>query len=567
VVAAELLGPFWLTGGVVYIAFVLLSMCWPQRRVVLAGAAVGSVVVGSHLLSDLARQQPWMIIAHCSLWVVALWITAVLTLRRGKAEGQAARFFDRSLDLLVLFSIDGFMKRVNPAFEQALGYTSRELLARPYLELVHPDDRDTVAAEVASLSAGTPTVGFECRLRHKDGSDRLISWTCSRLPAESLVYADGRDISERKRAEEALQKSERFVARIVQATPALVMVFDLLEAKYVYANHPAAQFFGLRPDEFESTGIRFFEERVHQDDIPKIAQGPERLASVRDNEVIESEHRMKRADGQWRWLHIRDVVFARTDNGAPRQMLCVAVDTTERHLADQALKESEVQQRRGEVELRALTTRLISVQEEERRRLARELHDNLGQKVSSIAIETAALAKQSSVALDRVREHLATLPEALGDLAEEIRVISHQLHPAILDNVGLVAALETECEVFSRRERISMRLRSENIPPSLPDDVSLCLYRIAQECLSNIARHAHARQGSVTLTGVEDSILLAIADSGVGFDPSEAGSKGGLGIVSMGERVRLVGGKISVTSRPGQGTEIEVEVPLAGEVS
>lgn len=212
--------------------------------------------------------------------------------------------------------------------------------------------------------------------------------------------------------------------------------------------------------------------------------------------------------------------------------------------------------------LQDLTARLISAQEEERRHLARELHDDLNQRLAALSIEAGKLARRLPAPTDLIREKLGFFEEQIGNLSDAVHRLSHQLHPAVLDDLGLVAALNAECLGFGEREGVPVTFMHRDLPDLSGRDVSLCLFRIAQESLHNIAKHARATEVSVTLTGTENGILLSIRDSGVGFDPEQVRGRGGLGLASMEERVRQVQGVLSVRSQPAEGTEVEVRVPL-----
>jgi len=145
-----------------------------------------------------------------------------------------------------------------------------------------------------------------------------------------------------------------------------------------------------------------------------------------------------------------------------------------------------------------------------------------------------------------------------------VHALSRQLHPSILDDLGLVEALRSECASFSRREEIAVDYRPEKVPADLPMDIALCVYRVAQEALRNVAKHAGVNEAAVTLVAAGSELLLHIQDKGAGFDMESARSQPGLGLSSMAERVRLIEGKFSITSAPARGTTIEVSVPLAG---
>jgi signal transduction histidine kinase len=155
------------------------------------------------------------------------------------------------------------------------------------------------------------------------------------------------------------------------------------------------------------------------------------------------------------------------------------------------------------------------------------------------------------------------MKEQMVKLSADVHDISRQLHPAILDDLGLVDAIKSECASFSKREGISVRFEPTNIPEVIPKDAALCIYRIMQESLRNIAKHARVEEAEILLTGTGDGIQLCVKDNGIGFDPADIQGKGGLGLASMEERVRLIQGQFSIQSQPGQGTTIELRAPLS----
>ena len=214
-------------------------------------------------------------------------------------------------------------------------------------------------------------------------------------------------------------------------------------------------------------------------------------------------------------------------------------------------------------ELQALTARLLSLQEAGNRDLARELHDDLSQKLAALGMEVSTLLRPSGKPADSFSERVRTLSGRINGLAQGVHAMSRRLHPAVLDELGLAAALNEECVAFS--EQVPTRFESTSVPRSLPEDVSLCLYRVAQESLRNIAKHAMAVSVRVVLAGRKDGIALRVEDTGDGFDPNEAKGKGGLGLISMEERVRLLNGKFTIHSQPGKGTTVEVFLPLRRE--
>jgi signal transduction histidine kinase len=229
--------------------------------------------------------------------------------------------------------------------------------------------------------------------------------------------------------------------------------------------------------------------------------------------------------------------------------------------------EAKVQVRYQEVEearrqLTNLPAMLVQVHETERRLLARELHDDLTQELVALSMEAAELSKASLESPDVIHARIRDLGQKIGRLADDVHLLSRQLHPAILDDLGLEAALREECLSAAQRLGIAVRFKAEDVPRTLPADTALCLLRVAQESLRNIGKHAGAKEVRVLLARHKTDLVLLVEDIGNGFDIEQAREKRGLGLLSMEERVRLVNGNFEIRSQPGKGTEVEVHVPL-----
>lgn len=237
-------------------------------------------------------------------------------------------------------------------------------------------------------------------------------------------------------------------------------------------------------------------------------------------------------------------------------------EVVERKRVESALRTSEASLKQKQAELEKLAGKLIAAQEDERRRLARELHDHLSQSLAALALELANVQRGSDGEPAKLRSGLRHIEGSVHKLADDIHDMSRLLHPSILDDLGLEAAVRADCARFSERERIAVRVDSHDVPAKLPPDVALSLYRITQESLHNVAKHAGARRATVTILGEEDAVRLIVEDSGVGFDSDRVKDKSGLGLISMSERVRLLEGTLEVRSEPGFGTRIEVTAPI-----
>jgi signal transduction histidine kinase len=246
-------------------------------------------------------------------------------------------------------------------------------------------------------------------------------------------------------------------------------------------------------------------------------------------------------------------------------LLVIVRDVTELKRAEEALRRNEEALRRSHARIEDLAGRLIAAQEDERRHIARELHDDLNQQVAALAIGISRLKRQFPDAGAAVQEQIARLREKTDWLSERIRQLSHDLHSSILQHVGLPAALNSYCAEFSDREGITVTLDIRDGVEAVSQDAALCLYRVAQESLRNVARHSGARSAIVALTHVNGAVELRVVDEGVGFDPGQARESRGLGLVSMEERVKLLHGNFVLTTRPGAGTELRAQIPLRQE--
>ena len=227
-----------------------------------------------------------------------------------------------------------------------------------------------------------------------------------------------------------------------------------------------------------------------------------------------------------------------------------------------ARKRADEGLRRHEQELSKLTGRIIYAQEEELRRLSRELHDDLTQRLAALSLDAALIEKQLNPVDPQAVQDLRALRANLIEVADEVHDLSRRLHPSILDDLGLVQAVQAECATFVKKTGIDLSFMPHDFPDSVPQQLALCLYRIIQEGLQNIAKHSRAAAASITLQGISDGIRLLIKDKGIGFDSKVAKHKAGIGLSSTRERVRLVNGTIAIESKPGKGTEIQIFIPL-----
>ncbi|MEG3955483.1 PAS domain S-box protein [Microcoleus sp. herbarium2] len=282
-------------------------------------------------------------IANIVFWAVWARSNASWTLagndRPSSEPDGCDRFFSLSLDLLCVIGFDGYVKRINPAAEKILGYSPGEMVGQLFIEFVHPDDRETTLKEAESLAAGNNTVGFENRWRCRNGSYKWIAWTGTRFWEEELMYGVGRDITEHKQAEAALQESQLFVERIANTSPNLLFVYDESEQRNVYSNREITDTLGYTSAEVENMGSNLLPTIIHPDDLAKFPEYFQHLENAPDGEVVEYEYRVRDRQNFWHWLVSRNIVFSRTEEGKIKQRLGAATDITQRKIAEQALAE------------------------------------------------------------------------------------------------------------------------------------------------------------------------------------------------------------------------------------
>jgi PAS domain S-box-containing protein len=398
-----------------------------------------------------------------------------------------------------------------------------------------------------SLRTGAP-YELDLEMVRPDGATR---WLIGRGEAKRdntgrIVQLRGtvHDITERKQAENAMRESEERFRLVANTAPVLIWMSGT-DKLCTYFNKPWLDFTG-RPLSAELGNG--WAEGVHSEDQQKCLY-IYTLAFDR-REDFRMEYRLRRHDGEYRWI---------LDIGVPRfnpdrsfaGYIGSCLDVTERKLAEEALS--------------TVSRRLIEAQEQERTRIARDLHDDINQRLALLAIELERLKMEIPDSSPEVLRRMDELRKHTSQIAADIQTLSHELHSPRLEYLGIVAAMRGFCQEFGEKQKLEIDFRSYDLPTPLPPDVSLCLFRVLQEASNNAAKHSRARGFAVRLWATLGEVHLTVSDSGVGFDIDAAMKGRGLGLISMQERIRLVNGAISITSKPG-GTTIDARIPLVSEV-
>ena len=369
-----------------------------------------------------------------------------------------------------------------------------------------------------------------------------ISHTAS--DGKKLFTVIVRDITERRQAEEAMRESEERFRLVANTAP--VMIWMAGPDKLCnYFNQPWLEFTG-RPLETELGNG--WSEGVHPEDLKDCLDTYTRAFDLR--EPFKMQYRLRRHDGEYRWL--LDTGMPRINpNGSFVGYIGSCLDVTEAKLAEEALAN--------------MGRKLIEAHEEERTWIARELHDDINQRVALLAVELEQWGQHFPGSQSDVKYHMSHLRQRLFDLGKDIQALSHRLHSSKLDCLGIASAANSFCRELSEQQKVEIDFRHSGVPGSLPKEISLCLFRVLQESLQNAAKHSAVRHFSVALHGTPEEIQLTVSDLGVGFDPQDAVNRQGLGLISMRERLQLVNGELSIKSQPGHGTTVFARVPFVAK--
>lgn len=508
--------------------------------------------IGSGPHSDVPSVQLFLLFAATPFMVLA-----ALVEERKRAEGelreneerlrlaaQAGRMYafdwDMATDVIVR---SGECAHIFSWMDDPMRDIGQQFVAR-----IHPDDREVYGAPDARLTPRNPAYQTSYRLLPPDGS---VIW----LEVNGRAFFDGQgrmlrikgmvaDVTARKQTEEALHRREAELAEAQRLARVGSWQWD-----------PDSDTVTWSDELYRISGRDPKLPAVSYKDHPKLytAESWYRLRraveeALRNGTPYELDVEMVRPDGRTRWVIARGEAH-RDTTGRIAQLHGTVQDITERRGAEEAL--------------RHMSGRLITAHEEERTRIARELHDDLSQRMALLQIGVELFEREEIGLSSKARQKLRNIAEVAKEVSSNIHDLSHQLHPSKLETLGLVASLGGFCREFSEQHHLQLQFVFHNMPEQIPKDLTLCLFRIVQEALRNVVKHSGAAEAEVKLSGQENGIDLCISDSGSGFNPESTTGAASLGLISMRERLRLVGGHMAVESEPSHGTRIHVRVPLA----
>lgn len=487
-------------------------------------------------------------------------------------DALIATLTDRTV---LLLDRDGRITEWSKVAARMFGYGDQEAIGKHIGILFTGDDKAAGLPELELERAACESKAEYRRwyVRH-DGTHFLATGVVAPLHDESgqlIGFANIlRQFADRERREdregrEDLEQFWRTLDTVLSNTPDFTYIFDL-EGRFTYINQALLTLW--QKSLHEAVGKNFFD----LDYPPDLAARLQRqIQQVIDTRLpLRDETPYTGAAGETRdYEYIFVPVF--TAEGGVQAVAGSTRDITDRKRAELGLTE-QVQAfgrelDRTHAELRAVAARVISAQEDERRRMARDLHDDLGQRLAVLEWQLTESRQNLRSDPDLAEALLERLISLSGTISDEVRQLSHRLHPSMLDDLGLMPALRSLSQEFERTFGIPVNLTPlMSDPPSIPLPVATALYRISQEALRNTARHCRGASAHIEVLTAAHEIRLTIRDTGPGFDPEKIrATGGGLGLMSMQERARLVGGDLEVRSSPGAGTELTVVVPLGKE--
>ena len=474
---------------------------------------------------------------------------------RKRAEDRLRLVIDTIPAMVASTLPDGSVDSVNQRWLEYTGWSLEEGQGWGWKAMIHPEDLPRIMEEwPAAVATGKPAE-IESRVRRVDGEYRWFLHRSVPLRDElgNIVkwYSASTDIEDRKRAEDALRRSESQLAEAQRLARVGSWNWDL-RSNIMTWSEELYRIFALHPQKFDPAYETFVMEYIHPEDRDLVRGVHEK--SLRTREPFTICYRIIRPEGGVRIMHSSGNVVS-DEQGNVIRMFGTEQDVTERRLAEEQLK-------RSNEKLRALSARVQSVREEESFRIAREIHDELGSSLTGLKMDLSWLGKRLPEAGNKVaHQKLKAMSAFIDESMQKIRSITTQLRPSVLDDLGLAAAIEWQAREFQQRIEIACKITSLPQEVALSPEKCTAVFRILQEILTNVARHAGATSIEISLEEHDDTFVLQVSDNGKGIKQSDISDTNSLGLLGMRERAIVFGGRVDITGTEGKGTTVTVSIP------
>lgn len=510
--------------------------------------------VDQNPISDAFSLQLFLFCTAAPFMVLAVLVEerkdAEVALRDNRA--QLAGIISSAMEAIITVDSEQRVQSFNRAAEEMFGCSPRYALGKPIEDFI-PEQFGVEHGEHDGLFGTIGVTGRAMGIPSELSALRVngevfpieASMSATEVSGTKLFTVILRDITERKRADSAVRESEQRFRLVANTAPVLIWMSGPNKVCN-YFNQPWLDFTGRTLEEEMGDG---WAEGVHKEDLKRCIETYFRAFDRR--EQFKMEYRLRRYDGEYRWMLDIGVPRFNTDYSFAGY-IGSCIDISDRKLAEQVLT--------------TVNRRLIEAQERERSRIARELHDDMGQRLALLAVALQQMRLSLPDSAAKVSSRIDELLKDVSEIATDIQALSHELHSSKLEYLGVVAAMRSFCNEFSKQQGVEVAFKSHGLSTRLPSpEISLSLYRVLQEALHNAAKHSGGRQFEVQLWARPDQIHLTVSDFGVGFDVPFAKGNGGLGLTSMQERLKLLDGELSIESKPNVGTTVHARAPLSSE--
>lgn len=473
--------------------------------------------------------------------------------RAEEAQSRLAAIVESSDDAIVSKDLNGIITSWNRAAERIFGYSQDEVIGQSIAVIIPPDRKDEEKNILARIGRGERIEHFETIRRRKDGSLLDVSVTISPVRDFSgqVIGASkvARDITAQKRTERALRESKQLYEAVTDASPVMIWLSGTDRLCY-YFNKGWLDFVGRTLEQEAGNG---WAENVHPDDFDRCLKIY--VSNFDARRPFEMEYRLRHRSGQYRWIFDRGVPRYSPD-GAFEGYVGGCLDIHDRKEATEKIRIADE------------SVRLLKVQDEERRRIAREFHDSAGQTLTVLGLSLTQLVQKVETIAPELAKEGKEIEEVVQQLHREIRTTSYLLHPPLLDEAGVKPALSMYIQGVAERSGIAIELNIAENFGRLPAEMELTIFRVVQECLTNIHRHAESKTARIRVVREKASVRIEVRDEGKGISPQrlqEIQTQGsGVGIGGIRERLRRFDGEMKIESK-GSGTVVSATIPISNE--